>query len=51
LKYVYLRDDETLPVIISRALEPEQEEKLFRVLREIGEHLDGLYQTLKDLAQ
>jgi len=34
LKYVYLGDDKTLPVIISKALEPEQEEKLVRVLRE-----------------
>ncbi|XP_071905840.1 uncharacterized protein [Coffea arabica] len=34
LKYAYLGDNETLPVIISSALSKIQEEKLIRVLRE-----------------
>ena len=34
LKNMSIGDDETLSVIISRALEPEQEGKLVRVLRE-----------------
>jgi len=46
LKYVYLGDDETQPVIISNALKPEQEEKLVRVLRE---HREAFGWTLADL--
>lgn len=42
LKYVYLGDDETLPIIISNAIKPEQEEKLVRCLKNIGKHLEGL---------
>jgi len=42
LKYIYLEDDETLPVIISRALEPKKEENLVRVLREHRGALEGL---------
>ncbi|KAM1908066.1 hypothetical protein ACFX14_027627 [Malus domestica] len=34
LKYVFLGDDETLPVIISSTLTAQEEEKLVRVLRE-----------------
>ncbi|CAN6544107.1 unnamed protein product [Malus baccata var. baccata] len=33
-KYVFLRDDETLPVIISSTLTAQEEDKLVRVLRE-----------------
>lgn len=46
LQYVYLGDDEILHVIISRALEPKQEEKLVRVLRE---HKGAFGWTLADL--
>jgi len=46
LKYVYLGDNETLHVIISKALEPKQEEKLARVLRE---HRGAFRWTLVDL--
>ena len=46
LKYVYLGDDEPLSVIISKALEPEQEEKLVRVL---SEHREAFGWTLADL--
>jgi len=42
LKYVYLGDDETLPMIISRALEPEQEKNWLGCLQNIRKHLDGL---------
>jgi len=42
LKYAYLEDDETLPVIISYALTSEKEDKLIRVLREHSEELGGL---------
>ncbi|CAN6721162.1 unnamed protein product [Malus baccata var. baccata] len=34
LKYVFLGDDETLPVIISNALTAQEDDKLVRVLRE-----------------
>ncbi|KAK8600899.1 hypothetical protein V6N12_050744 [Hibiscus sabdariffa] len=34
LKYVYLGEDETLPVIIAKGLTTEQEEKLVRILKE-----------------
>ncbi|XP_031247321.1 uncharacterized protein LOC116105038 [Pistacia vera] len=34
LKYVYLGDNETLPVIVLKKLTPNQEEKLVRMLRE-----------------
>ena len=46
LKYAYLGDDETLPVIISNALTSEQEDKLIRVIRE---HSEALGWTLADL--
>jgi len=46
LKYVYLGDDETLPIIISNTLKPKQEEKLIRVLRE---HREAFGWTLADL--
>jgi len=46
LKYVYLGEDETLLVIISSILKPEQEEKLVRVLRE---HREAFGWTLADL--
>ena len=50
LKYVYLGDDETLPVIISNALKPEQEEKLVRVLREQREAFGWTVADLKGLS-
>ena len=34
LKYVFLGDDETLPVIISSSLTAQEEDKLVRVLKE-----------------
>ena len=37
LKYAYLGDNKTLPVIISSALTLDQEEKLIKVLREHSE--------------
>jgi len=46
LKYAYLGEDETLPVIISNALTSEQEDTLVRVLRE---HSEALGWTLADL--
>jgi len=46
LKYVYLGDDETPPVIISGVLKLDQEEKLVRVLRE---HREAFGWTLADL--
>jgi len=46
LKYAYLGDDETLPIIISNVLTSEQEDKLIRVLRE---HSEALSWTLADL--
>jgi len=46
LKYAYLGDNETLPVIISSALALDQEEKLVKVLRE---HSKVIGWTLADL--
>jgi len=46
LKYAYLGDNETLPVIISSALTLDQEEKLIKVLRE---HSEAIGWTLADL--
>ena len=46
LKYAYLGDNETLPVIISSGLTLDQEEKLMKVLRE---HSKALGWTLADL--
>jgi len=48
LKYAYLGDDETLPVIISNALTSDQDDKLIRVLRE---HSEALGCTLADLRE
>ena len=39
LKYTYLGDDETLPVIIANTLTSKQEDKLIKVLREHSEAL------------
>ena len=49
LKYAYLGDDETLPIIISNALTFEQEVKLIRVLREHSEALGWSLADLKGL--
>ncbi|XP_071939053.1 uncharacterized protein [Coffea arabica] len=46
LKYAYLGDNETLPVIISSALSKIQEEKLIRVLRE---HKEAIGWTIADI--
>lgn len=46
LKYAFLGENETLPVIISSKLTPVQEEKLLRVLRE---HKRAIGWTLADI--
>nr|XP_027120388.1 uncharacterized protein LOC113737344 [Coffea arabica] len=46
LKYAYLGDNETLPVIISSALSKTQEKKLIRVLRE---HKEAIGWTIADI--
>jgi len=46
LKYAYLGDNETLPIIISSALTLDQEKKLVNVLRE---HSKAIEWTLADL--
>ncbi|KAM1149569.1 hypothetical protein ACFX2B_029837 [Malus domestica] len=46
LKYVFLGDDETLPVIVSSSLTAHEEEKLVRVLRE---HKTAIGWTLADV--
>ncbi|XP_071929727.1 uncharacterized protein [Coffea arabica] len=46
LRYAYLGDNETLPVIISSALSKIQEEKLIRVLRE---HKEAIGWTIADI--
>ena len=50
LKYVYLGDDETLPVIISIVFKLEQEEKLVRVLRGHKEAFGWILADLKGLS-
>ena len=46
LRYAYLRDASTLPVIISASLTTVEEDKLLRVLRD---HKDALFWSLADL--
>ncbi|CAN6573190.1 unnamed protein product [Malus baccata var. baccata] len=46
LKYVFLGDDETLPVIVSSSLTTHEDEKLVRVLRE---HKTAMGWTLADI--
>ncbi|XP_075483589.1 uncharacterized protein LOC142523741 [Primulina tabacum] len=46
LKYIYLGDDETLPVIISKGLTKEQEERLTTLLKE---HKTAIGWTLADI--
>ncbi|XP_070675197.1 uncharacterized protein [Malus domestica] len=46
LKYVFLGDDETFPVIVSSSLTAHEEEKLIRVLRE---HKTAIGWTLADI--
>ncbi|CAN6697951.1 unnamed protein product [Malus baccata var. baccata] len=46
LKYVFLRDNETLPVIVSSSLTAIEEEKLIRVLKE---HKTAIGWTLADI--
>ena len=46
LRYAYLRDASTLPVIISASLTTTEEDKLLRVLRD---HKDALGWSLVDL--
>ena len=50
LKYAYLGDNETLPVIISSALTIDQEEKLIKVLREHSKAIDWTLVDLKGLS-
>ena len=50
LKYAYLRDDETLRVIISNALTSKQEDKLIRVVREHSETLGWALADLNGLS-
>ncbi|KAJ9561910.1 hypothetical protein OSB04_007070 [Centaurea solstitialis] len=46
LKYVFLKDENKLPVIISATLEPEQEEQLVKVLKD---HKKAIGWTISDL--
>ncbi|XP_073153424.1 uncharacterized protein [Henckelia pumila] len=46
LKYIYLGDEETLPVIISKKLTEDQEERLIAVLKE---HKTAIEWTLADI--
>ncbi|CAN6552150.1 unnamed protein product [Malus baccata var. baccata] len=46
LKYVFLGDDETLPIIVSSSLTTHEEEKLVRVLRK---HKTAMRWTLADI--
>ncbi|CAN6542537.1 unnamed protein product [Malus baccata var. baccata] len=48
LKYVFLGDDETLPVIVSSSLTAHEEEKLMRLLRE---HKTAIGWTLVDIRE
>ena len=50
LKYAYLGDNETLPIIISSALTLDQEEKLIKVLREHSQALGWTLAYLKGLS-
>ena len=50
LKYAYLGDNETLPVIISSALTLDQEEKLVKVLREHSKAIGWTLAYLKGLS-
>nr|XP_027060912.1 uncharacterized protein LOC113687515 [Coffea arabica] len=50
LKYAYLDDNETLPVIISSALSKIQEEKLIRVLREYKEAIGWTIVDIKGIS-
>ncbi|XP_027156720.1 uncharacterized protein LOC113757799 [Coffea eugenioides] len=50
LKYAYLGDNETLPVIISSALSKIQEEKLIRVLREYKEAIGWTIADIKGIS-
>ncbi|XP_014511688.1 uncharacterized protein LOC106770388 [Vigna radiata var. radiata] len=47
LKYVFLEEDGGKPIIISKSLSPEEEEKLVGVLKEIKVLLGGQSQILK----
>ncbi|XP_027150385.1 uncharacterized protein LOC113750628 [Coffea eugenioides] len=49
LKYAYLGDNETLPMIISTALSEAQEEKLIRVLREYKEAIGWTITDIKGI--
>ncbi|KAK8619595.1 hypothetical protein V6N13_135877 [Hibiscus sabdariffa] len=50
LKYVYLGINNTLPVIISSKLQPEQEEKLTTVLRQHRQALGWSIADIKDIS-
>ena len=48
LKYAYLGDMETLPVIISAKLSPRQEDKLIQVLKD---HKEAIRWTIADIKE
>ncbi|CAN6716097.1 unnamed protein product [Malus baccata var. baccata] len=50
LKYVFLGDDETLPVIISSTLTAQEEDKLVRVLREYKKAIGWTLANIKGIS-
>ena len=48
LKYTYIGEKETLPVIISNKLSEKEELELIRTLKEYKSEMGGLFQTSKD---
>ncbi|KAM1255927.1 hypothetical protein ACFX2G_030702 [Malus domestica] len=50
LKYVFLGDDETLPVIISSTLTAQEEDKLVRVLREYKTTIGWILADIKGIS-
>ncbi|KAL0392655.1 UNVERIFIED_CONTAM: hypothetical protein Sradi_2488300 [Sesamum radiatum] len=50
LKYAYLGENNTLPVIISSKLNPLEEKKLIRVLRELKEAIGWTIADIKGLS-
>ncbi|CAN6691832.1 unnamed protein product [Malus baccata var. baccata] len=50
LKYIFLRENETLPAIISSSLTAQEEEKLVRVLKEFKSALGWTLADIKDIS-
>ena len=50
LKYVFLGEEDTLPVIIAKELTPLQEERLIRVLREHKTAIDWTIANIKGIS-